>query len=118
MSINEVQALGTLTIFAEKSKNLVRYFYCWVEDGQMYIVMEYCGQNLTSEYNNYRKMKENIPEEKIKDFLKQSLCGLNCMHQHKMAHLDIKPDNLLFKGETLKIADLGLCRVTRIKRWS
>lgn len=39
------------------------------------------------------------------------------MHENKMVHLDIKPDNMLFKDQILKIADLGLCRVTRIKRW-
>jgi serine/threonine protein kinase len=27
--------------------------------------------------------------------LKQALLGLKCMHEHKMVHLDMKPDNLL-----------------------
>lgn len=40
------------------------------------------------------------------------------MHEHNMVHLDIKPDNLLLNDKDLKIADLGLCRITRIKRWS
>jgi len=31
----------------------------------------------------------------------------------------IKPDNLLIKdNKILKISDLGLCRITRIKKWT
>jgi serine/threonine protein kinase len=40
------------------------------------------------------------------------------MHEHNMVHLDMKPDNLLIKVSDVKIADLGLCRITRIKRWT
>jgi serine/threonine protein kinase len=55
----------------------------------------------------------------LKDYLKQSLLGLQCMHEHNMVHLDIKPDNLLIKdNKILKISDLGLCRITRIKKWT
>lgn len=34
-----------------------------------------------------------------------------------MVHLDLKPDNILYSDQTLKIADLGLCRLARVKRW-
>jgi serine/threonine protein kinase len=50
--------------------------------------------------------------------LRQALIGLKCMHEHNMVHLDIKPDNLLMKEGEVKVADLGLCRITRIKRWT
>lgn len=47
------------------------------------------------------------------------------MHQNGMVHLDLKPDNLLFshssneaKDFLLKISDLGLTRITRVKRES
>jgi len=35
-----------------------------------------------------------------------------------MVHLDIKPDNLLIREKEIKIADLGLCRISRLKKWS
>lgn len=38
------------------------------------------------------------------------------MHENQMVHLDIKPDNMLFKDSVLKISDLGLTRITKIKR--
>jgi wee1-like protein kinase len=34
-----------------------------------------------------------------------------------MVHLDLKPDNMLYSGTNLKLADLGLCRLARVKRW-
>lgn len=38
------------------------------------------------------------------------------MHENQIVHLDIKPDNILFKDSVLKISDLGLARITKIKR--
>jgi serine/threonine protein kinase len=32
MSVNEAQALGTLSIFNQKSKNIIRYYHSWVEN--------------------------------------------------------------------------------------
>ena len=77
--------------------------------------MEYCTHNLSSIYQNHRAQHKKIEESEIKDYLKQSLQGLKSMHENKMVHLDIKPDNLLFKESTLKISDLGLTRVTKLK---
>jgi serine/threonine protein kinase len=39
MSVNEAQALGTLSIFAEKSKNIIRYYHSWIEEGNLHLVM-------------------------------------------------------------------------------
>ena len=38
------------------------------------------------------------------------------MHLNKMVHLDLKPDNMLFKDSFLKISDLGLTRLNNLKR--
>lgn len=38
------------------------------------------------------------------------------MHENQIVHLDIKPDNILFKDTIIKISDLGLARITKIKR--
>jgi|LakMenE01Jun11ns_1017448.scaffolds.fasta_scaffold8515085_1 serine/threonine protein kinase len=54
MSVNEVQALGTLAIFGEKSQNIIRYYHSWIEENDLHIVMEYCGNSLT---NFYREVK-------------------------------------------------------------
>jgi len=61
--------------------------------------MEYCDNGLTNFYRTAKFQTERhyIEENILKDFLKQSLLGLQCMHEHNMVHLDIKPDNLLLK---------------------
>lgn len=56
-----------------------------------------------------------IPEKVVVSYLKAVLIGLASIHKHGILHLDIKPENLLFKGNTLKIADFGLSRAARIR---
>ena len=80
--------------------------------------MEYCESSVKDVYLQTKKDGKFIPEDKLKEILRQALIGLKCMHEHNMVHLDIKPDNLLMKDGEVKVADLGLCRITRIKRWT
>ena len=118
MSVNEVQALGTLSIFSQKSKNIIRYFHSWVENSELYLVMEYCNDSFSRAIDRKRRERIQFFESAIKDFLKQSLQGLKCMHENKMVHLDLKPENILFKDSGLKISDLGLTRLNNLKRES
>lgn len=42
MSINEVQALGSLWALVSSCSNVIRYYHSWIEDDILYLVMEYC----------------------------------------------------------------------------
>jgi len=42
------------------------------------------------------------------EWAKELLAGLKHLQDHRIIHRDIKPQNLLLKGNTLKITDLGL----------
>ena len=46
MSVNEVQALGSLWVLAGQCPHVVRYYHSWVEEGQLFLVMEYCQGHL------------------------------------------------------------------------
>lgn len=48
-----------------------------------------------------------LPESRIRNWLYQIFQGLAYMHKHGYFHRDMKPENLLVKQDTVKIA--GAC---------
>ena len=48
-----------------------------------------------------------MPEPQCKLIFKQIVEALKYMHSKKKAHRDLKLDNILFDGETIKIIDFG-----------
>ncbi|CAD8065160.1 unnamed protein product [Paramecium sonneborni] len=87
------------------SKHIVQYYNCWIEQNQFFLVMEYCDYNL--------KYQKQYQEWEIKIILKHILEGLRFLHSKNLVHMDIKPENILFKKQDMsyKIADFGLSRL-------
>ncbi|KAK8727779.1 hypothetical protein OTU49_009452 [Cherax quadricarinatus] len=58
---------------------------------------------------------ESLPEPEVRRLLQQVLRGLAFLHTHAIAHLDIKPQNLVMMGDSpdagVKLVDFGLSRV-------
>jgi len=59
--------------------------------------------------------RDEIPEEAVVvRFLRQVLRGLAFLHEHNIAHLDLKPQNLLLTGAfpdcDIKLCDFGIAR--------
>ncbi|KAF8819770.1 putative cell-cycle-associated protein kinase CDK [Cardiosporidium cionae] len=67
--------------------------------------------------NLYTPTTWGISLSETKFLVFQLLNGLSFLHNHKMSHRDLKPDNLMLDGQgtksVLKIGDLGLCREFR-----
>src|SRR6516165_27421 len=82
--------------------NLVKFHeYC--EDFiSSYIVMEYCEQDLLEFANN-----NIINENKAKDIFYQICLGIGFLHQNKIAHCDLKLENILICKNKIKLADFG-----------
>jgi cyclin-dependent kinase 10 len=75
---------------------------------KIYLVMEYCEQDLASLLDNLEKP---FTESEVKCIIIQLLRGLEYLHSHYIIHRDIKVSNLLLTDEgCLKIADFGLAR--------
>ncbi|KAJ3415459.1 hypothetical protein HDV05_004901 [Chytridiales sp. JEL 0842] len=67
--------------------------------------------------NLYQQMRDRegkmYKEDEVKRWMFQVFLGLSHMHKHGFFHRDMKPENLLMKGDVLKIADFGLAREIR-----
>ena len=88
--------------------------YCDDTTFTIYVLMEYCGKSLfdvfgyTDEYTSITNDEEKI-KNTIYSWLKTVAMGIQCMHKHKYAHLDIKPDNITISSTgQAKLIDFGL----------
>ena len=58
------------------------------------------------------RLKRRLARTTALAYMHQLLEGLACAHGRRIAHLDVKPENLLlFPGNRLRLADFGLARV-------
>lgn len=100
MNLREVTSLRKLNHPSiVKLKEVIR------ENDELYFVFEYLDCNL------YQIMKDRdklLPEAKIRNWLYQIFQGLAYMHKHGYFHRDMKPENVLVKQDTVKIAGAAL----------
>lgn len=90
--------------------NIIKIFsHSFCEDGSVELVLEYCNKrDLCDEIN--RRVKENQPwsEQKILKIMEELINAFAYLQMQKIAHRDIKPDNILVTSDgTCKIGDLG-----------
>lgn len=98
----EVEFLKTLN-----HPNIVRYIKSFVEDTNLFLVMEHCED--TIELSTQKCGEERgLPEEEVRVIGRQILLGLGYLHANYIIHRDIKPSNILKTGSGfIKIADFG-----------
>ena len=111
-SIREIAVL-----FELKHRNIVELFDLYVEDRFIYLVFEFCDEDLKQFMNHYTSKQNTaskvIPLQETKSIIYQILQGLAFCHHHQILHRDIKPQNILInKDRTVKLADFGLARLT------
>src|SRR5262249_45066144 len=60
------------------------------------------------------KQRGPLPVSQACDYVRQAALGLQHAHQRGLVHRDVKPSNLLLTadGNTVKVLDLGLARLT------
>ncbi len=98
--------------------NLVRDIDYGVQDGQPYVVMDLCeGGNLG---DLMQRLGGPLPERLAARIGAQVACGLQCLHEKKMVHRDIKPGNIMLACGTKPcsdddmealLRDASLCRI-------
>jgi len=87
--------------------SIIEYFDSYAVEGQLWVVMEFMdGGCLTDILDEYESV--SLTESQIALICKQTLLGLEYIHQHQRIHRDIKSDNMLLNSSgAVKIADFG-----------
>ncbi len=106
----EICAYAILT----SHENLVRYYSGWIEpDGRFFIQLEYCNNGCLEDLiEKNRQEKLFFNEQQLKTILHQISDVLTFMHEKDLAHMDIKPSNIMLcqysnKDFLYKLTDLG-----------
>jgi serine/threonine protein kinase len=97
--------------------NIIKFYGYTKHDGIYYLRMEYCDGGdvydfLKSEnLNEYRNQCGGFTNSFMYEFFKQTVCGLDYIHQKNIIHRDIKLHNVLIKydesGIQFKLSDFG-----------
>ncbi|KRZ24660.1 Membrane-associated tyrosine- and threonine-specific cdc2-inhibitory kinase wee-1.3, partial [Trichinella pseudospiralis] len=85
--------------------NFVQFVRGWEECGSLYIQTELCDRTLS----DYANKIHDVPELTVWYFLIDLLSALKHLHDNRLVHLDLKPENIfLTKDEICKVGDFGL----------
>jgi len=102
-------------------ENLCRGLDYFEDKRKIYIVMEACSggelfDQIVDKFNQRRAEGKSgsYSEAEAAGVLRQIFSGLQYMHERKIGHFDLKPDNFLFKDTqhtTIKIIDFGMSKL-------
>ncbi|XP_056462435.1 cyclin-dependent kinase 4 [Gadus chalcogrammus] len=74
------------------------------------LVFEHVDQDLKTYLE--KAPAPGLSQDRIKDLMRQLLCGLGFLHSNRVMHRDLKPENVLVtSGGQVKLADFGLARI-------
>ena len=93
--------------------NIIKYIGAFPQNQKFYIVMEFADKGTLSTH------KMNWNEKDTWAFLAQMASALNYLHEERIIHRDVKPDNILCVSEsnesektvTFKLADFGTAKM-------
>jgi len=101
----------------ERAKELRHPFLLSIErievvEGRLIVVTELADGSLLDRFEQVRRDgNRGISRDVLLKYLRDAAEALDFLYQqHGLQHLDIKPDNLLFQGDHLKVGDYGLTR--------
>jgi len=89
--------------------HILRYYH--VIPGYSIFVMERAEQDLLEWMKTHFRKPDYLWQLKV--WMGQFASGYRFLVKNHIEHYDIKPDNLLLKGNVLKIADFGTCQMGR-----
>ncbi len=94
------------TIAALDNHHIIRIYDVFEENDTAYYVMEYLqGGDLRG-----RIPRGGMSEAESVGYIRQIADALTYIHEHKILHLDIKPSNILFRGDEAVLIDFGIAK--------
>uniref|UniRef100_A0A8C2WXJ1 Cyclin-dependent kinase 4 n=1 Tax=Cyclopterus lumpus TaxID=8103 RepID=A0A8C2WXJ1_CYCLU len=80
------------------------------QETKVTLVFEHVDQDLKTYLE--RAPAPGLSPSRIKDLMRQLLCGLAFLHSNRVLHRDLKPENILVTSQgQVKLADFGLARI-------
>ncbi|XP_051957330.1 cyclin-dependent kinase 4 [Xyrauchen texanus] len=80
------------------------------QETKVTLVFEHVDQDLRTYLE--KAPAPGLPNNMIRDLMKQLLCGLAFLHSNRVLHRDLKPENILVTSRgQVKLADFGLARI-------
>lgn len=107
MKLREINSLRKLL-----HPNIVKLKEVIRENDELHLVFEFMEANL---YEFMKERVRSLPESKVRNIMFQTMQAVNHIHKHGFFHRDMKPENLLVSGDTVKLADFGLAREIRAR---
>lgn len=101
--VSEISILKSL-----KHRNIVRLIHFQWDKKNIYLIMEYCGGG---DLGSFIKRHGSLPEAITRKFFRQLAAALQYMRAMNVAHMDLKPQNILLTNRYrpfIKISDFGL----------
>lgn len=87
--------------------HIVNYKGCYKDNQTLYISMELCESSLKERMVTQGK----LPEVFVRKVAAQAIDALAYLHRKKIAHRDVKPENILLdRNGDVKLVDFGLSR--------
>lgn len=79
---------------------------------EMDILMKYYKLSLYEAAINYKEKGLNqLPDQIKMKIMNEIVSGLSFLHKNQIAHLDLKPDNIMLDDNTVKIIDFGFSKI-------
>ncbi|KAI8807429.1 kinase-like domain-containing protein [Cladochytrium replicatum] len=96
-----------------KHKHIVKLYEVLDDPTQdsLYMVFELCEEGTLMDVS-LTTTAVPFSNEEARFYFRQIVLGIEYLHEHDIAHRDIKPDNLLIStGEVIKIVDFGVSEI-------
>ena len=93
--------------------NIICYVDSFVEVGKLHIVMEYAEDgDLRTLIKEHKAVGRALDEKQILDYFVQLCLAMQHIHQRKVLHRDLKPQNIFLTEQrrVLKVGDFGIAR--------